>query len=166
MKLTGLAMLLCLGLGARTQELPAIGDLSAPRTNRTRDHVQYVVEPQVLPAGRSTVLRLRFAVDDGFHINSHRPKSDLLVATELRIESPQSAVQVAAPVYPAGRPYSFAADPGVVLDVYTGAFAVEVPVTAVAGTHTLMATLRYQACDRAMCYPVRSLPVMADFTAK
>ena len=160
-----LAMLLSLGLAATAQELPAIGDLSAPRANRTRDHVQYVVEPQVLPAGRSTMLRLRFAVEDGFHINSHRPKGDLLVATELRVE-PEPAVHVASVLYPAGQAYSFPAGPGDVLDVYTGASAVELPVIAAAGTHTLRATLRYQACDRAMCYPVRSLPVTAEFTAK
>lgn len=165
MKFPPLAMLLAVGLTATAQELPAIGDLSAPRANRSREHVQYVLEPQVLPAGRSTLLRVRFAVDDGFHINSHRPKGDLLVATELRVD-PESAVHVAAPVYPAGQAFSFPASPGDVLDVYTGEFAVELPVAAVAGVHTLKANLRYQACDRAMCYPVRSLPVTVEFTAK
>ena len=158
-------MMLAFGLAAKAQELPAIGDLSAPRASRTRDHVQYVVELQVLPAGRAAVLHLRFAVDDGFHINSHRPKGDLLVATELRVE-PEPTVHVAASVYPAGQAYSFPASPDDVLDVYTGTFAVDLPVAAAAGTHTLKATLRYQACDRAMCYPVRSLPVLVELTAK
>ena len=165
MKIALIAVLLGVGLSAAAQELPAIGDLNAARPTRAKDHVQFVGEQQVLPAGRTTALRLQFAVDNGFHINSHRPKGDLLVATELRVESAAS-VQVAAPVYPAGQPYHFAASPDEVLDVYTGAFAVELPVTAVAGEHTLKATLRYQACDQAMCYPMRSLPVVVAFTAK
>ncbi len=165
MRLPWCALLLGWGLTAGAQELPAIGDLSAPRAARAADRVRYVSEPQVLTAGRSAVLRLRFAVDDGFHINSHRPKGDLLVPTEVRFE-PATDVRVGAPDYPAGQPYHFPASPDEVLDVYTGAFAVELPVTAPAGSHTLKATLRYQACDRAMCYPVRSLPITAEFTAK
>lgn len=170
MKLSVLALLLgaglAAGLAAAAQELPAIGDLSAPRSTRGRDHVQYVGEQQALPAGRAATLRLRFAVDDGFHINSHRPKGDLLVATELRVE-PAVGLRVGVATYPAGQPYRFAASPDEVLDVYTGGFAVELPMTAaVPGTHTLKATLRYQACDRAMCYPVQSLPVVAEFTAR
>ncbi len=165
MKLAAAAWVLGVGLTAAAQELPAIGDLSAPRAARGREHVQFVSEAQVVAAGRSSVLRLRFTVDDGFHINSHRPKGDLLIATELRIE-PTADVRVGAPGYPVGRPYHFAASPDEVLDVYSGGFAVELPVTAVAGDHTVRATLRYQACDRAMCYPVQSLPVTAGFTAK
>lgn len=165
MTLPELALLLSLGLTAFAQELPAIGDLSAPHAAHGREHVAFVSEQETLPAGRPGVLRLRFAVDDGFHINSHQPKSDLLIATELRIEPP-TGLRAGVPVYPAGKPYSFAASPGDVLDVYTGAFAIKLPVTAAAGTHTLRGMLRYQACDRAMCYPVRSLPVVAEFTAK
>lgn len=166
MKLRWLALVLNVGLSSGGQELPAIGDLSAPRPARPRDHVQYVIEGQpVLPAGRSGVVRLRFVVDEGFHINSHRPKGDLLVATELRLE-PAAGVQAGTAAFPAGKPYRFAAAPDEELDVYTGPFAVELPVTAAAGPHTLKATLRYQACDQAMCYPARSLPVVAEFTAR
>ena len=165
MRLPWLVLLLGWGLTAVAQELPPIGDLSAPRAARGREHVQFVSDAQVVPAGRSSVLRLRFAVDDGFHINSHRPKGDLLVATELRLE-PAADMRVGAPDYPAGQPYRFPASPEEVLDVYTGEFSVDLPLTAQAGSHTLKATLRYQACDRAMCYPVRSLPITAEFTAK
>lgn len=165
MTLGALAFVLGVGLSCAAQELPAIGDLNAPRVARGMDRVRYVSEPQVLPVGKSAVLRMRFAVDEGFHINSHRPKGDLLIATELRVE-PATGARVGAAVYPAGQAYSFPASPDEVLDVYTGGFAVDLPVTATVGEHTMRATLRYQACDRAMCYPVRSLPVMAEFAAK
>lgn len=166
MKLRWLALVLSAGLNCRAQELPPIGDLSAARPARGREHVQYVSEgQQALPASRSAVLRLRFVVDENFHINSHRPKGDLLVPTELRLE-PAAGVQAGTAAFPAGKPYRFAAAPDEELDVYTGPFAVDLPVTAAAGPHTLRATLRYQACDQAMCYPVRSLPVVAEFTAR
>jgi len=39
-------------------------------------------------------------------------------------------------------------------------------VVAAAGEHALDASLRYQACDNAACYPPRNLPVKVLFTAK
>ncbi len=150
---------------AGRQEMPQIGDLSAPRAVRGRDRVQYVGEAETVRAGKSETLVLHFQVEDGFHINSHQPRGDLLIATELSV-LPAAGVRVGTAVYPAGRPYSFAASPGETIDAYTGGFAVQLPVVAEAGGHTLRGTLRYQACDRAACYPVRSLPVEVAFTAK
>jgi hypothetical protein len=37
---------------------------------------------------------------------------------------------------------------------------------ATPGDHAIAATLRYQACDNASCYPPRSIPVNIVFTAK
>ncbi|MEO6804873.1 MAG: protein-disulfide reductase DsbD domain-containing protein [Edaphobacter sp.] len=52
------------------------------------------------------------------------------------------------------------------MDVYSGSFTVKLPVVAEPGTHTVAGTLRYQACDRAACYPPKNLPVQILFTAK
>ena len=52
------------------------------------------------------------------------------------------------------------------LSVYTGEFAVRVPMTAKAGNHELHGSLQYQACDRAACYPVKKLPLDIVFTAQ
>ena len=68
--------------------------------------------------------------------------------------------------YPAGTSYSLEADPSEKLDVYSGAFTVKLPVTAERGEHTVDGMLRYQACDKAACYPPKSLPVQVSFTAK
>jgi hypothetical protein len=75
-------------------------------------------------------------------------------------------VKLATVEFPAGTSYSLAADPSEKLDVYTGAFTVKLPVVAEPGEHTVDGTLRYQACDKAACYPPKNLPVRVVFTAK
>src|ERR1700761_5275585 len=141
-----------------------IGNLSAP-VAKAKSYVTYAAEPQSVPAGKRSVLELPFHVVDGFHVNSHTPKSELLIATNLSLET-AAGVKTTAVEYPAGTEYSFSADPSEKLDVYTGLFTVKLPVVAEAGEHTIMGTLHYQACDHAACYPPRSLPVQVVFTAK
>jgi hypothetical protein len=128
-------------------------------------HVTYVAEPESVPAGKAGVLELRFKVDDGFHVNSHTPKSEWLIPTQIALQ-PASGVKMGEAVYPVGTEYSFSFDPKEKLDVYTGEFVVKVPVVAAAGEHAVTGSLRYQACDHAACYPPRSLAVQAIFTAK
>jgi DsbC/DsbD-like thiol-disulfide interchange protein len=127
--------------------------------------VIYAAEQQNAAAGKRSVLELHFRVVDGFHVNSHTPKSELLIPTQITLQ-PTAGVKAEALEYPAGTSYSFSFDPTEKLDVYSGPFTVKLPVVAVAGTHTLDATLRYQACDHAACYPPKSLPVQVIFTAK
>ena len=155
--------------------LPAVliaqqfGRLDTPGLNaassRGIDHVSYAAEPQNVPAGKAGVLELRFRVDDGVHVNSHTPKSELLIPTKIALQ-PASGVKVGEVVYPAGTMYSLSFDPTEKLDVYTGEFVVKVPVIAAAGEHAVAGSLRDQACDHAACYPPRSLAVQAIFTAK
>jgi len=140
------------------------GNFDAPAP-KPKAFVQYAAEPQNVAAGKRTVLELRFRVVDGFHVNSHTPKSELLIPTQITLQ-PVTGVKAEPVEYPAGTSYSFSFDPTEKLDVYTGAFTVKLPVVADAGTHTVDGTLRYQACDHAACYPPKSLPVQVVFTAK
>lgn len=130
-----------------------------------KSYVRYTAEGQIVPARKPATIELRFQVESGFHVNSHTPRSELLIPTVLSL-TPDAAVKAGAPQYPAGASYSFSFDPKEKLDVYQGSFTVRVPVVASAGDHTLKGSLRYQACDNAACYPPRSLPVEAVFTAK
>jgi DsbC/DsbD-like thiol-disulfide interchange protein len=111
------------------------------------------------------VVELHFRVVEGFHVNSHTPKSELLIPTKITLQ-PATGVKAEDVQYPAGTAYSFSFDPGEKLDVYSGPFTVKLPVMAEAGTHIVDGTLRYQACDNAACYPPKSLPVQVIFTAK
>jgi DsbC/DsbD-like thiol-disulfide interchange protein len=141
-----------------------IGRLDAPAA-KSKSYIVYSAEQQSVTAGKRGVLELRFHVLDGFHVNSHTPKSELLIPTQITLQ-PAAGVKLAAVEYPAGTSYSLEADPSEKLDVYTGAFTVKLPVTAEAGEHTVDGMLRYQACDHAACYPPKSLPVQVIFTAK
>jgi hypothetical protein len=153
------------GLMALPGVLPAqMGNLDAPPA-KPRAYVTYAAEPQSVTAGRRSVLELNFRVVDGFHVNSHTPKSELLIPTQIKLQ-PSAGVKAEAVVYPAGTAYSFSFDPKEKLDVYTGSFTVKLPVVAEAGAHTVEGTLHYQACDHAACYPPKNLPVQVTFTAK
>jgi DsbC/DsbD-like thiol-disulfide interchange protein len=146
--------------------LPAqqVGNLDAP-VAKPKSYVVYAAEQQNVSAGKRSVLELHFRVVDGFHVNSHTPKSELLIPTQISLQ-PAAGVKAEAVEYPAGTSYSFSFDPTEKLDVYTGAFTVKLPVVAEAGPHTVDGTLRYQACDHAACYPPKSVPVQVIFTAK
>ena len=97
--------------------------------------------------------------------SAHQPPSNLLSPTSVT-RAPAPGVSAAPASYPAGQRYVLAVGDGEALDVYTGSFTVTLPVVAAAGQHTLSGSLRYQACDRAACYPPRTLPVDLLFTAK
>ena len=132
---------------------------------RPKQYVTYAAEEQAVKAGKKIVVELHFKVGDGYHINSHTPKSELLIPTVITL-NPARGVTVSPAEYPGGTAYSFSFEPGEKLDVYTGAFTVKVPVVAEAGSHTVDGVLRYQACDNAACYPPKSLPVQVTVTAK
>lgn len=132
---------------------------------KAKQHVAYVAEAQTVAAGKRAVLELRFKVEDGFHVNSHTPKSEFLIPTVLGL-GPGDGVKVAALEYPAGKEFSFSFSPGEKLDVYSEDFVVKVPVVATAGPHELKGELKYQACDRAACFPPKTLAVDVLFTAK
>ena len=141
-----------------------IDGLDAPAV-KAKTYVLYASEPQSVVAGKRSVLELHFRVVDGFHVNSHTPKSELLIPTQITLQ-PATGVKAETVEYPAGTSYSFSFDPTEKLDVYSGAFTVKLPVVAEAGAHTVDGSLRYQACDHAACYPPKSLPVQVIFTAK
>ena len=151
-------------VGLLIAPLGQVGSLDGPAA-KPKSYVVYAAEQQVIGAGKKSVLELHFRVVDGFHVNSHTPKSELLIPTQIVLQ-PAAGVKADAVEYPAGTSYSFSFDPSEKLDVYSGAFTVKVPVVAEVGAHTIAGTLRYQACDHAACYPPKSLPVEVLFTAK
>jgi hypothetical protein len=157
------ALAVLIGVGTARIGNAQMGNMDAPATPKS--YVLYAAEPQTVPAGKHATLELRFHIVQNYHVNSHTPKSPLLIPTTLTLQ-PANGVKAAAIEYPAGKPYSFSFDPKDVLDVYAGDFTLKLPVVASPGDHTLAGELRYQACDNASCYPPRTLPVKVVFIAK
>ena len=123
------------------------------------------VAPVKIAAGKSTTVELPFRVTRGYHINSNKPTSELLVPTVLSVKPPTD-IAVAKLTYPAGEDRSFPFAPGDKLNVYTGDFTVTGLVRAARtmppGTYRVRGTLKYQACDDRACYPPGQLPVAFD----
>ncbi len=145
--------------------LTLAGTMLGQEAARPKQTVVYVAEAQNVPAGKQTVVELHFKVLDGYHVNSHTPKSEFLIPTTLEAKA-GDGVKAGAPVYAPGREFSFAFSPEEKLDVYTGDFTVKLPVTATVGEHTVAGSLRYQACDKAACYPPKTLPVEIPVSAR
>jgi suppressor for copper-sensitivity B len=103
------------------------------------------------------VARLVAVVDvqDGWHLQAHRPTFDYLIPTVLSVELPAGWPE-AKVEYPAPIRYRFAFAEEE-LDVYEGRVRilaeVAVPADATPGEIAIAATLRYQACDDRQCLP-------------
>jgi uncharacterized ParB-like nuclease family protein len=140
-------------------------DLSQSTRPAAKGHVQFAAEPQTIAANKPATVLLHFHVDSGFHINSHTPKSEMLIATKIAIGEGEG-IKVQTVDFPAGQPYSFSFEPQTKLDVYTGDVVLTAHVVAQPGQRNLIGVLRYQACDQAACYPPKTLPVEQPFTAR
>ena len=130
-----------------------------------KEYVVYTKLPETVAANRRGTLELHFKVLPGYHVNSHTPTESFLIPTALTAPA-AAGVKPGEAAYPAGETYAFSFDPKNKLSVYAGDFVVTLPVTAAPGAHSIDATLRYQACNNASCFPPKTLPVKIDFTAK
>jgi len=112
--------------------------------------------------GKPGTVDLHFRIDGGFHINSNTPTTEFLIPTTLKLTAPTDIV-VGKVIYPPGEQMSFPFAPDEKLSVYTGVLVLGVLVrplvTVVPGKYAFHGQLKYQACDKAACYPPRQLPV-------
>ena len=132
---------------------------------QTRGYMSFAAEPVTIAAGSRSIVELHLVVAEGYHVNSHTPKSELLVPTAATL-TPDAGLSVGAVEYPAGVSFRFPADPTETLEVYTGPITLKLPIIASAGAHTLRGTVRYQACDQRACYPPKTLTIAVELTAK
>ena len=161
MKLRSLATMVLIAGAAFAQDVETLSKPKAP--------VQRVIAmpPQVVsiaPGGHATT-ELTFQVKPGFHINSNKPGSDLLLPTVVRL-SPPTNIGVGSLEYPPGKEQSFPFSPDEKLNVYTGDFIVTAKMGAAknmpAGRFRVHGFLTYQACDDRACYPPTKLPIAFD----
>jgi hypothetical protein len=150
---------LALGFGT----LLALGQAdSASRSVLKGAAVEYLYPEQVtVAAGKASEVALHFRVAPGMHINSHAPKDDYLIPTTFSI--PDSAdVKLDSADFPEGSEFVLPLDPQTKLSVYTGEFVIQARIVAAAGNHLVEAKLHYQACDKNICLPPKTIPVAID----
>lgn len=104
----------------------------------------------------SAVLHIDAALAAGWHVNSHHPSEDYLIATSVRLD-PAAGVQFGEPKFPEGmlKKFAFAEKP---LSVYEGSFAVEVPLTLKGSPPELSGAVEFQACNDTQCLAPATVP--------
>lgn len=125
------------------------------------------VDATAVVSGKTSHVKIDCRVNPGFHINSNKPNSELLIPTEFKFSLP-TELMIAGVDYPAGQQLTFPFMPNEPLSVYSGDFEVMANVRAsqhaAAGTYRVHATLKYQACNDRQCFPPKTVPV--DFDVK
>ncbi len=128
--------------------------------------VSVVGSPEVVvKSGGTATAKLTFRVNPGFHVNSNKPNSELLIPTTLKL-SPPSEVMIANITYPAGEQITFPFSPDEKLSVYSGDFHVTALVRTAKGTPTgrfrVHGEIKFQACNDRQCFPPKSTPIEFD----
>ncbi len=125
------------------------------------------IDPVSVVVGKTSPVKIDCRVNQGFHINSNKPNSELLIPTEFKFSLPTELI-IAGVTYPAGQQLTFPFMPNEPLSVYSGDFEIQTKVRASQhakpGTYRVHATLKYQACNDRQCFPPKTLPV--DFDVK
>ena len=127
------------------------------------------VEPVAAAAGKVTDATVHFRIAPGYHVNSNKPKSELLIPTTVKIE-PTPQFTIAKITYPAGQDFALKFAPDEKLNVYEGDVAVTTTIRAAKsakpGSYTLKGELHYQACNDTSCFPPKTLPLEISVTVK
>jgi suppressor for copper-sensitivity B len=156
-------LLRCLGLTVLLA-LPALTTLS-PRAEaqlRPPQKATFVLDADrtAYDPGAAARVAALVTIENGWHVNSHKPSFEYLIPTVLDLELPagwpQETVQ-----YPAAKMKTFSFEPHP-LAVYDGDVVMvasfQLPKGVKAGSYPLRASLRYQACNDSQCLP----PVTAE----
>jgi Disulphide bond corrector protein DsbC len=115
-----------------------------------------------VPRGKEFQAAVVAEIRSGYHVNSHKPTDEYLIATTVTPQLP-AGFKLVDTIYPAGRQQKFSFSPDKPLDVYTGSvtFKLRLMTSADAplGTVNVPAVLRYQACNDTTCLPPVKIPV-------
>jgi len=147
---SALAALALAATSALAQSVPASNTIVAPRL---------AVDADRLVQGTPFRLAVVADIKAGWHVNSHTPKEDFLIPTEVRFKS-APGLAFSAVTYPKHKEtkFSFSDQP---LAVYEGRTVFLVPGTveakAAPGPRTLTAVISYQPCNDNQCLPPTEL---------
>lgn len=146
------ALLLSTAGASRAQGVPKSSEVVSPKL---------VTDANRLIAGKPFRLAVVAEIRAGWHVNSHTPKEDFLIPTEVKV-GPAPGLKFSAVTYPAQLERKFAFS-DTKLAVYEGRTVFVVPGTvdagAAPGPRTLTAVLSYQPCNDNQCLPPASLSV-------
>src|SRR5262249_4042249 len=107
-------------------------------------------------------LLVNATLESGWHVNSHRPSEDYLIATTVTVD-PAPGLQAGEPKYPEGmrKKLAFAEKP---LSAYEGSCTVTSP-RASAPSGEIAGGVEFQACSDTQCLPPASVKFKAAAAA-
>jgi len=117
--------------------------------------VEFVADRTAYEPGETVRLAAVVEIEDGWHVNSHEPSYDYLIATELELDLPEGTSEPSV-VYPehAMQKFAFTEEP---IAVYGGRIVISaefaLPADAEAGELPIAGGVLYQACDHNSCLP-------------
>ena len=121
------------------------------------------VTASVAPGASATqgTLVLHAKLASGWHVNSHHPSDDYLIATAVTLD-PAPGVRFGEPRYPAGKSQKFAFSE-TPLSVYAEEFTIEVPAEWGPGAApALSGSIEFQACNDAQCLAPTSVKFRSE----
>ena len=120
------------------------------------------VSLEPVPRGKEFQAAVVAEIRSGYHVNSHKPTDEYLIATTLTPQLP-AGFRLVDTIYPVGRQEKFSFSPEKPLDVYTGSVTIKLKLVAEGGAAigavSIPAILRYQACNDTTCLPPVKIPV-------
>ena len=135
---------------AAAQGVPKSSDVVVPKL---------VADADRLVSGKPFRLAVVADIRAGWHVNSHTPKEDFLIPTEVKVKD-VSGLKLSAVAYPRQLEVKFAFAEQK-LAVYAGKTVFVVPgvvdASAAPGPRTITATLSYQPCNDNQCLPPATL---------
>lgn len=150
----------------------AASRFSAPQEPPNLSSASAVVKPRIfvsldrVPRDREFKIAVVVDIASGYHMNSHKPSEDYLIATTLTSKLPDG-FELLDTIYPKGQLEKFSFSPNQPLDVYTGTVTLLLRLSAktdaALGAAEIPMTLRYQACNDSTCLPPVKFPLSAKF---
>jgi uncharacterized protein YcnI len=129
-----------------------------------KPHIFVSLDP--VPRGKEFKIAIVADIAKGFHMNSHKPTDDYLIATTLKPQLP-AGFELLDTIYPKGKLEKFSFSPNHPLDVYSGGVTLVLRLsaksTAALGPAEIPMVLRYQACNDSACLPPVKLPLNVKF---
>jgi hypothetical protein len=146
--------------------LLAAAPAPAPKTPSPLRKVTATLEGDSLRAGGTSRIVVAVTLSPEFHVNSHTPSQDYLIATSLETEA-SDGLEIGGWKYPEGerKHFAFSEEP---IQVYEGSFRIEAEIKAPAALapsrRNVRLRLKYQACTADRCYPPKKEPIALPVT--
>lgn len=120
------------------------------------------IDQVTVARGSDTLVAITLHIQNGFHINSNKPRSNQLKPTEMHVSVPEALI-LTHTHYPEGKLSDSPFDaPGEKLSLYSGDVTITTRLRArsksMLGGYTVHGDLVYQACDNRSCFPPKMLP--------